>query len=198
MVQSVRLLALTIMVPFAVLGMGIDVASNIAPQGELIALWQLPLLLLASLGLAWVFGRLSWPVPLLLGAMVASALGHMFGITPGVLPAWMVLPAYLVLGALIGTRFSGVPLEQFLSGLWAGVAITVVAVVLAALASVPVAWALGMPLAHVLVAFAPGGLETMIAMGAVLGVVPGFVAACHVARLLVLSVLLPGMLGKGP
>ena len=174
-----------------------DRTSNIAPRGELIALWQLPLLLLASLALAWVFGRLSWPVPLLLGAMVASALGHMFGITPGVLPAWMVLPAYLVLGALIGTRFSGVPMAQFLSGLWAGVAITVVAVVLAAAASVPVAWALGMPLAHVLVAFAPGGLETMIAMGAVLGVVPGFVAACHVARLLVLSVLLPGMLGKG-
>jgi len=100
------------------------------------------------------------------------------------------------LGALIGTRFSGVPLTQFLNGLSAGIAITVVAVVFAAMASVPVAWALGMPLVHVLVAFAPGGLETMIAMGAVLGVVPGFVAACHIARLLVLTVLLPGMLGK--
>jgi len=53
-----------------------------------------------------------------------------------------------------------------------------------------------MPVAHVLVAFAPGGLETMIAMGAVLGVVPGFVAACHVARLMVLTVLVPAMLGR--
>jgi len=59
-----------------------------------------------------------------------------------------------------------------------------------------VAWALGMPLAHVLVAFAPGGLETMIALGAVLAVVPGFVAACHIMRLVVLSVLLPAMLAR--
>ena len=55
-----------------------------------------------------------------------------------------------------------------------------------------------MPLAHVLVAFAPGGLETMIAMGVVLGVVPGFVAACHIARLLVLSVLLPFLISRAP
>ena len=53
-----------------------------------------------------------------------------------------------------------------------------------------------MPLAHVLVAFAPGGLETMIAIGVVLGVIPGFVAACHIARLLVLSVYLPMMLAR--
>lgn len=196
-VQSVRLLALTIVVPFVALAMGVDVSGSIAPVGEVMALWGVPVLIVVSLGVAWVFARLSVPVPLLLGAMVTSAMGHLSGVTPGVLPGWLVLPAYLMLGALIGTRFSGVPLAQFLSGLSAGFAITVVAVVLAGLASLPVAWALGMPLAHVLVAFAPGGLETMIAMGAVLGVVPGFVAACHVARLLVLSVILPMMLGKG-
>ena len=40
---------------------------------------------------------------------------------------------------------------------------------------------------------------TMIAMGAVLGVVPGFVAACHMMRIFVLSVLLPLMLARsGP
>jgi uncharacterized membrane protein AbrB (regulator of aidB expression) len=55
-----------------------------------------------------------------------------------------------------------------------------------------------MPVAHVLVAFAPGGLETMIAMGAVLGVVPGFVAACHIARLFVLTFLLPMLLARTP
>jgi len=92
-VQSVRLLALTIVVPFVALAMGIDVTSNIAPQGQVMALWQLPLVIVASLGMAWVFERLSLPVPLLLGAMVTSALGHMFGITPGFLPAWLVLPA---------------------------------------------------------------------------------------------------------
>ena len=197
-VQSVRLLALTIVVPFVAMAMGIDVSGSIAPSGAAMPLWHLPLVIGAAVLVGLLFGRLNVPVPLLLGAMVTSAVGHLSGITPGVLPIWLVMPAYLVLGSLIGTRFSGVPMARFASGLSAGVAITVVAVLLAGIASVPVAWALGIPLAHVLIAFAPGGLETMIAMAAVLGVVPGFVAACHIARLLVLSVLLPAMLGRQP
>ncbi len=196
MVQSVRLLSLTMVVPFAAIALGVEVTGNVAPQGTPIVLWQMALLFAVSIVVGWVFKRLSLPAPLLLGGMVTSALFHLTEIIPGVLPDWLVLPAYLVLGALIGTRFSGVTVGQLLSGLAAGLAMTVVAVVLAAMASLPVAWALGMPVAHVLIGFAPGGLETMIAMGAVLGVVPGFVAACHIARLLVLSVLVPAMLGR--
>ena len=159
----------------------------------------LHLLVLAVLGvgLGLVFKRLSVPAPLLMGAMVVSALGHLTELAPGVLPEWLVLPAYLVLGALIGTRFSGLSIKDLRTGLAAGLLVTLVAVALAALAAAPVALALGMPAAHVLVAFAPGGLETMIAMGAVLGVVPGFVAACHIARLFVLTFLLTAMLGRG-
>ena len=36
----------------------------------------------------------------------------------------------------------------------------------------------------------------MIVMGAALGANPGFVAACHVGRLLVLSVLIPFMAAR--
>ncbi len=197
-VQSVRLLALTLVVPFVALAMGIEVSANIAPQGQAMPLPQLVVLALLAYVTGRVFARLSVPAPLLLGALVVSALGHLTGWAPGVLPSWLTLPAYLVLGALIGTRFSGVTLELLMRGLGAGLMITGVAVALAAVGSLPVAWALGMPLAHVLVAFAPGGLETMIAMGAVMGVVPGFVAACHIARLLVLTFLLPVMLGRTP
>lgn len=193
-VQSVRLLGLTIVVPFVAMAMGVNVSGNIAPQGEVMVPYALFALLVLAVGLGWVFKRFSVPAPLLLGAMAVSALGHLTEWTPGVLPEWLVLPAYLVLGALIGTRFSGITPAMFLKGLAAGVVITFAAVVLAAIASVPVALALGMPLAHVLVAFAPGGLETMIALGVVLGVAPGFVAACHIARLLILSVLLPAMM----
>ena len=195
-VQSVRLLALTLVVPFAAIALGVEVTADIAPQGQAMALPHLIAVASLAYGLGHVFARLSVPAPLLLGAMVISALGHLTGWAPGVLPTWLILPAYLVLGALIGTRFSGVTLALLMRGLGAGLMITVVAGGLAAAGSLPVAWALGLPLAHVLVAFAPGGLETMIAMGAVLGVVPGFVAACHIARLLVLTVLLPAMLGR--
>ncbi|MGC1498184.1 MAG: AbrB family transcriptional regulator [Sulfitobacter sp.] len=194
--QSVRLLALTLVVPFAAVAMGIELGGSIAPQGQAMDVVSVIGLIILSVALGFVFQRFAVPAPLLLGGMVASAMGHLTGIVPGVMPEWLILPAYLVLGALIGTRFSGVTPKRFVGGLAAGVTITLVAVGLAALGAAPVAWALGMPLAHVLVAFAPGGLETMIAMGAVLGVIPGFVAACHISRLLVLSVLLPWMLAR--
>jgi membrane AbrB-like protein len=194
--QSVRLLALTLVVPFVALWLGVEMTGSVAPQGAIMGFWGMMVVFMLAVVVGVVFRRLSVPAPLLLGAMVVSALGHLTNMVPGVLPGWLILPAYLVLGALIGTRFSGVTLARLASGLGAGLAITFVAVGLAGLGAVPVALALGMPLAHVLVAFAPGGLETMIAMGAVLVVVPGFVAACHVMRLLVLSVLLPWMLAR--
>ena len=39
-------------------------------------------------------------------------------------------------------------------------------------------------------------IPTKDAMGVAMGVIPGFVAACHIARLMVLSVLLPMMAGR--
>lgn len=194
--QSVRLLALTLLVPFAAMAMGVDLGGKMVLPGMPMQMVPMAVVIVLGVGLSWVFGRLNVPAPLLLGPMVVSALAHLTGLVTGTLPVWLLLPAYLVLGALIGTRFSGVPLARFISGLGAGIVITLIAVGMAGLGAVPVAWALEMPLAHVLVAFAPGGLETMIAMGVVLGVIPGFVAACHIARLLVLTVYLPMMLAR--
>ena len=196
--QSVRLLALTLVVPFVALVMGIELTGGLVPSGAAMGAVTLGLLAVAAILLGEVFRRLSVPAPLLMGAMALSAAGHLSGIATGSVPGWLILPAYLVLGTMIGTRFSGLTLAQVRSGLGAGLTITLIAIAFAAAGAVPVALALGMPLAHVLVAFAPGGLETMIAMGVVLGVVPGFVAACHIARLLVLSVLLPFLISRAP
>jgi uncharacterized protein len=194
--QSVRLLALTIVVPFAALAMGVDMTGSIAPPGAGMGILSIVLLVAGAVVVGLIFSKLSVPAPLLMGAMVVSAIAHLTQLETGVLPGWLTLIAYLVLGSLIGTRFSGMTPARFASGLGAGLAITGVAMGLAGLGAVPVAWALGMPLGHVLVAFAPGGLETMIALGAVLAVVPGFVAACHIMRLVVLSVMLPAMLAR--
>lgn len=194
--QSVRLLSLTVAVPFIALGLGVNVGGSVVPQGVLMTPVHLVILAVAGLGLGLLFRRLSVPAPLLMGPMVLSAVAHLTGLAPGVLPDWLVLPAYLVLGSLIGARFSGTSLAELRLGLASGLTVTGIAVLICALAAAPVAWALEMPLAHVLMAFAPGGLETMIAMGVVLGVVPGFVAACHIARLGVLTLLLPVMLAQ--
>lgn len=197
--QSVRLLSLTLAVPFAALAMGVEMGGTVVPQGALMGAGVAVVMLVLGVGSGLVLGLLKVPAPMLIGPMMVSALGHLTELAPGVLPLWLVLPAFLVLGSLIGTRFSGVSMGDLGRGLAAGLTVTGVCVALALVAALPVAMALGMPLAHILVAFAPGGFETMIALGAVLGVVPGFVAACHMMRLFVLSAMLPLMLRRsGP
>jgi hypothetical protein len=191
--QSVRLLLLTLVVPFIALAMGVDLSGAILPQGTGWPLWVLAALTVLSLVAAVMLGRWSVPAPLLIGAMLVSGVWQLSGVQSGVMPEYLVMPAYLALGALIGTRFAGITGAELMRNLWAGLAITGVAVVLSGAGAFAVAWALGMPPSHVLLAFAPGGLETMIAMGVVMGAVPGFVAACHMTRLMVLSVLLPVM-----
>ena len=194
--QSVRLLLLTLVVPFVARGMGVDLSGAVMPQGEGWPLWVLGALALLSVLAARVLMRWQVPAPLLIGAMLVTGVWQLAGVRAGVMPDWLVLPAYLALGALIGTRFAGVSVVDLLRNLGAGLAITAVAVVFSGGAAFGVALALGMPPSHGLLAFAPGGLETMIAMGVVMGVVPGFVAACHITRLMVLSVLLPLMAGR--
>ena len=191
--QSVRLLLLTLVVPFVAVVMGVDLSAVVMAQGQGWPVWVLAVLAALALVAAQVLARWAVPAPLLMGAMLVTGVWQLSGVRSGVMPDWLVMPAYIALGALIGTRFAGVTAAALLRNLGAGLAITGVAVVFAGIAALGVAWALEMPQAHVLLAFAPGGLETMIAMGVVMGAVPGFVAACHMTRLMVLSVLLPVM-----
>tara|TARA_R100000935_G_scaffold2062_2_gene6092 strand:+ start:5467 stop:6510 length:1044 start_codon:yes stop_codon:yes gene_type:complete len=194
--QSVRLLSLTLVVPFVALAMGVDLGGTIVPDGAVMGAITLTVMAGLSVGAGLLLGRIRVPAPMLIGPMLVSSLTHVTDIAPGVLPMWLVMPAYIVLGAMIGTRFSGVRLDDLTKGLAAGLSVTCLAVGLAMVGAIPVALALGMPLAHILVAFAPGGFETMIAMGSVLGISPGFVAACHMMRLFILSAVLPLMLAR--
>ncbi|MDK3016367.1 AbrB family transcriptional regulator [Pseudodonghicola flavimaris] len=189
--QTLRVLVLTLSVPFVALALGVRMAPGVLPQGVPMPPLQLIVLALVGVALGVLFRRLKFPAPLLLGPMVASAGGHVTGLSTGSLPLWLSMPAFLVMGTVIGTRFSGVSLALLRSALMAGLAVTAISVAVMTLAAFPVALALAMPTAHVLTGFAPGGLETMIALGAAMGANPGFITACHVLRLLILSALIP-------
>lgn len=191
LVQSIRLLALTLIVPLVALIMGFPFSAVASLGGSPMSFVALGVLALAGLGVGLVFQRLKLPAPLLLGGMVVSGGSHVTGYVSGSVPSALLIPAFLVLGGLIGTRFSGITWGQFRNAAGAGGAVTLIASGIAALAALPIAWALEMPLVTVLAAFAPGGVETMIALGAALGFDPSFVAACHIMRLVILTFLIP-------
>ena len=153
------------------------------------------------LGLSWLLSRplRRWRVPAatFLAGAALSAAGQATGLVAGTLDPWLAVPCFVVIGALVGTQFSGITGAEIRHGLMAGIAVTTVALVLTLAAALPVAAILGEPVLDVTVAFAPGGLETMLAMGLALGASPGLVAACHMARLLLLPFILPLFLRGG-
>jgi membrane AbrB-like protein len=196
-VQSIRLLALTLLVPMVAVLLGIKLGTNILPDGVPMRGIHLFVIILISITLGLILKQFKVPAAILIGGLITSSLAHALELTPGVLPARIALPCFMIMGSLIGTRFSGVTIIQLKTMLFAGLVSTLVSVLLTVIAALPIAYFLMMPAEHVVVAFAPGGLETMIAMGAVLGANPSFVAACHVWRLLLLPVMVPLLIRRG-
>ena len=195
LVQSLRVLVLTLLVPPLLALWGVEGAVDL-PDGAPLAPLALAGLLLVGAAVAWAYARARVPAALLLAGMTVSGAGHLSGLTPGALPPALGMGAFAVMGALIGTRFRGIGPGALVQGLGAGLAVTVLACGFAVAGAAAVAQALDLPMAQLLIAFAPGGVEAMAAMAVQLQLAPAFVAAHHVARLLFLTVAIPLMLPR--
>lgn len=192
LVQSIRVLLLTLVVPVLVALWGVEGTASLQDRGH-IAPWAIALIFPLAIMLGLGLQRLHVPAPLVLGAMAVSALGQGADITPGALPDGLIGAAFVAMGALIGTRFVGVDRGALAGALLAGLVCTLIACGVAAVGAVLVSGVLGLPPAVLLLAFAPGGVEVMAAIAIETGLEPAFVAAHHVFRLLALTVIVPVM-----
>jgi len=195
LVQTVRVLLLTLLVPVLIALWGVEGTAYLADHGA-ISWLALALSFPLALGLGLVFQRLGVPAPILLGGMAVSAIGHGADLTPGAMPAWLTAVAFICMGTLIGTRFRGLDRRGLVGAVWAGVVTTVIACAVAAAGAVVAARIIGVPAAALLLAFAPGGVEVMAAIAVETGLEPTLVAAHHVFRLLALTVMVPAMIGR--
>jgi len=189
LIHSVRVTLLLFLVPLTVTFSGLPQAAD-EPTSVAAIAWPVLALGVASAVAAGLgLKRINVAAPLLIGSMLSGIAIRLSGLAVGEMPALLQWPAFVTLGTLIGTRFSGVRLAEAGRHVLAGVAFTTTALAsglgMAAIASI----LLGLPLATMLVAFVPGGLEVSAAMSVALGLDPTFVAAHHVFRLLVLPFL---------
>lgn len=194
-IQSVRVLALTLAVPLLVEYLdlvSIEPIVLISPMPPLV----LGLTILGSLAVGWIFMRWRFPAALLLGGVAVSIGIHITGLTSGGVPSWLSQPTYIVLGSLIGTRFSRASLRDMRKAFLAGGVVTIAVVLLASIVALLVSRLIGVPINAVMIAFAPGGLETMAAMAVMMHADTAYVGSHHVLRLLFLSVLMPWVLRK--
>jgi membrane AbrB-like protein len=188
--QSVRVLLLTLVVPL-VIGLS-GAAGDVVPK-TVVVLGVVPMFVLFGIAviLGQIYRRIAVPAALLIAGITVSAVGHGTDLTPGTLPFWMTAAAFIVMGSLIGTRFNAVRGETVLKGVLAGVIGTALACIFAGAGAFVGAQIVDIPPAALLLAFAPGGVEVMAALAVETGLEPAFVAAHHVFRLLILTLLLP-------
>lgn len=194
-IQSVRLLALTLLVPLIVEIYGLSQPANLAQP---LSVGALAILLMAvpAYVLGYALQRARVPAALLVGGMIVSSGAHLTGLVEGVIPLWFLVPVYVVLGCMIGTRFVGVSAADLRRSFVAGISVTIAVGFFSALIALAVSHGLQIPLDAALIAFAPGGLETMAAMAVILNADPAYVATHHILRLVFLSVLMPLLLAR--
>lgn len=186
--QSIRVFALVAVLPMAIGGLQDVVPPVLPPVGgpaEILAL-------VAGCALAGLLAaRLKVPAGLLTGAFFASAAAHGSGLVSTGLPPWLTIAAFVALGVVVGARFLGTTprLLLVLAGAsLGGLAVSLAVSVLAALAVVALTEA---TLGQALLAYAPGGLEAMIALSLLLGIDPAYVATHQLARFVLIALTLP-------
>ena len=187
--QSLRLLLLASVLPLVIFFLaaapapanplpGMDAASSVA----LVAL---------AVGLGALVARAGLPAAVLVTGMLLSGLAHAVGLAEGRLPAWALALCFTITGSVIGTRFSGISVRAIGPLAGAALAATGTAALVSAIFAFAAARLSGLPLGQVWVAFAPGGVEAMAAIGLSLGYDPAYVAIHHLVRILFLVLALP-------
>ncbi|MBU2957989.1 AbrB family transcriptional regulator [Paracoccus sp. 1_MG-2023] len=188
--QLMRLVILVTLVPPVAAVLGAP-DGGAAADRAVMALPALVLLLAIGLPLGRLAGRRGISAACLLTGILLSGIAHGAGLLHGAAPAWMIFLGFTVTGAVLGTRISKVDLRAALRLAGAGVVVVGMALGMALVFAVITRALTGFPLGQILIAYAPGGVEAMAAIGLALGYDPAFVAAHHFARILILLALVP-------
>ncbi len=151
-----------------------------------------------GLALALIFSRFRVMTPFFLGGMVVAAFLHLTRLVSGAVPVPVNNLAFLFIGIFAASRMAGTS-ARALRALWRPCAAALLSSTLIALLGGYITHLLAaIPLANALIAFAPGGLEAMVALGLALGLDPLYVTSHHVMRFLLLSVAVPLLASRLP
>jgi hypothetical protein len=190
-IQMSRLAMILICLPSLLTALGAHGGGLQPPRVAPVALHEIALLLAAGAAGGFLFERLKVPAGSLFGAMIAGAVLYGSGMLTSGLPPWLMLPGFLVIGAMVGSNFVGTDAGLFRDTLIASIGSVLIGATVAVVCALTTSALLGLPAAQLWLAYAPGGVETMTIMAMALGLDPAFVGGHHVARFLGLGLTLP-------
>ena len=115
------------------------------------------------------------------------------GLVEGTLPPWLRGIALVGVGALIGARFARMKVKTLLSHVNAALGSFVVAILISAVFVGFIALTTHVRFSDVIVAFAPGAMDAMLALALTLHIDPIFVGAHHLSRFVFVTIAMPGI-----
>lgn len=189
-VQCIRLFFLVAVLPLVMTTVGLHGAAVVAATAPMSLQSLAAMIVTGAIG-GFILYRLKVPAGLIFGAAAPAAVLKLSGLAEGAMPTGLLVPAYIVLGAMIGTRFAEFSLPRLKSLIGVGLGSFVLAFAVASTGAFLASSLTGISLALTLIAFAPGGLDTMTILAFALGLDPTFVAAHQIGRYFILAVALP-------
>jgi len=192
-VQTVRVIILTAALPMLLVLTGIAPAA--APAAALVIASPLELagLIAAAVAVSLLLRLIKFPASWMFGAMIGSSLLHGAGLVEGGLPPWLRGIALVGIGALIGARFARMKTRTLLSHVNAALGSFAIAILISAAFVAVIVLSTHVRFSDVIVAFAPGAMDAMLALALTLHIDPIFVGAHHLSRFVFVTIATPGI-----
>lgn len=192
-VQTMRVIILTAALPLLLALTGIASSSPPTMAAAIASPLELAGLIAASVAAALLLLALKFPASWMFGAMIGSSLLHGTGLIEGGLPPWLRNVALVGIGAVIGTRFARMKTKTLLSHVHAALGSFAIAIIISAVFVAVIALTTNVRVGDIIVAFAPGAMDAMLALALTLHIDPIFVGAHHLSRFVFVSITTPGI-----
>jgi len=192
-VQTIRVIILTAALPLLLAITGIAAAAPPALPTDIASPLGLAVLIGASLAVALLLRLIRFPASWMFGAMLASSVLHGTGFVEGGLPPWIRNIALVGIGALIGSRFARMRLSTLRRHISAGLGSFAIAILISAIFVSVLLATTQVKFSDIVVAFAPGAMDAMLALALTLHIDPIFVGAHHLSRFVFVTIATPGI-----
>jgi membrane AbrB-like protein len=192
-VQTMRVIILTAALPLLLALTGIAPSSPPTAAAAIASPLELTDLIAASMAVALLLRLIKFPASWMFGAMIGSSVLHGTGLIEGGLPPWVRSVALVGIGALIGSRFARMTTRTLLSHVNAALGSFAIAIVISGIFVAVIALTTPVRFADILVAFAPGAMDAMLALALTLHIDPIFVGAHHLSRFVFVTIATPGI-----
>ena len=192
-VQSTRVVIIAVGLPagLALFGLVGPAPSSTVASLAPFRFDELAILVGASTFAAVLAFRLRVPGGLLFGAMITSAALHGSGLIHVVMPWWVTYTVMIAFGAVTGSRFANTPLRLLLNYIGAAFGSFAAAVAITAVFAVGLVGLLSLPIAEVMIAYAPGAVDAMMLLALALHLNPVYVGAHHLTRIFFVLLTMP-------